>query len=216
MKIAVLGTGSVGAAVGSKLIDLGHHVIMGSRTTTNEKAAAWLAKSGGKAATGTFADAASSAEMIVLATNGAATLDIVKLARKENFRNKVVIDISNPLDFSHGMPPTQIPAFNNTTSLAEEVQKLIPDAHVVKTWNTMNAGLMVNPSMLADPGTIFLSGNSADAKAKVKSILEAVGWQHILDLGDITTARGTEQLVTLWVRLWGALGTPQFNFKIVQ
>ena len=114
------------------------------------------------------------------------------------------------------MPPTLLPDFNNTTSLSEEVQKLIPDAHVVKTWNTMNAGLMVNPSMLQDPGTIFLSGNSAEGKATVKGLLEKVGWKHILDLGDITSARGAEQVVILWVRIWGALGTPLFNFKIVQ
>jgi 8-hydroxy-5-deazaflavin:NADPH oxidoreductase len=216
MKIAVLGTGSVGNAIGSKLVALGHEVVMGSRTAGNEKATKWVSENGPKASNGTFADAASKSELIVLATNGGATLDIVKLAGTANFTGKVVIDISNPLDFSKGMPPTLLPEFNNTTSLSEEVQKLIPDAHVVKTWNTMNAGLMVNPGMLQDSGTIFISGNSADAKATVKGILEAVGWKHILDLGDATAARGAEQVVILWVRIWGALGTPQFNFKIVQ
>ena len=216
MKIAVLGTGPVGNAIGSKLVALGHDVVMGSRTPYNEKATEWAANNGDKASNGTFADAVSQSDVVVLATNGGATLDIVKLGGITNFKGKVVIDISNPLDFSKGMPPTLLPDFNNTTSLAEEVQKLIPDAQVVKTWNTMNASLMVNPAMLPDPGTIFVSGNSAEAKTTVKGILEAVGWKHILDLGDITSARGAEQLVILWVRIWGALGTPQFNFKIVQ
>lgn len=216
MKIAVLGTGMVGSAIGSKLIDLGHEVMMGSRTADNTKATEWVSKMGSRASQGTFAQAVAKAELIVLATNGAATMDILDLAEPRNFDGKVVIDISNPLDMSKGMPPTTLPQFSNTTSLSEEIQKKLPQALVVKTWNTMNCGVMVNPNLLHDPGTIFVSGNSAEAKTQVKEILQAVGWQHIVDLGDISTARATEQLVTLWVRLWGALGTPNFNLKVVQ
>lgn len=216
MKIGLFGTGIVGQTIGNKLIELGHQVCMGSRTANNEKAMAWAKKAGTNASNGTFTDAAAFGEMIVLATNGSATLDIVGMVNPDLFTGKTVIDLANPLDFSKGFPPSQIDALNNHTSLGEEVQKLLAGAHVVKTWNTMNCALMVNPAMLSEPGDIFVGGNDDEAKKQVVSLLNQIGWAQPIDLGDITSARATEQLVTLWVRLYGTLGHAAFNFKITR
>jgi len=214
MKIAVLGTGSVGETLGSKLCELGHDVKMGSRTATNEKAVAWAKKSGGS--TGTFEDAAKFAEIVVVATKGVATLDALRLAKKENLAGKVVIDVTNPLDFSKGMPPFL--SVCNTDSIAEQIQREFPDAKVVKTLNTMYAGLMVNPKLIPDSHTVFVSSNDAGAKETTKKILESFGWKRddILDLGDITTARGTEAYLLLWLRLWSATGNGVINVRLVQ
>ena len=217
MKIAVLGTGMVGDVIATKLLSLGHSVMMGSRTNNNEKAAAWVAKSGAGAAQGTFADAAQFASIVFNCTKGLNTLDALTLAGAENLKGKILIDISNPLDFSKGMPP--VLSIVNDNSLGEEIQKLFPDTKVVKTLNTLNCQLMVNP-LLVNGGdhNIFISGKSAEAKAEVVTLLTSFAWkkENILDLGDITTARGTEQLLPLWVRLYGAYGSPMFQFKIVK
>jgi 8-hydroxy-5-deazaflavin:NADPH oxidoreductase len=218
MKIAVWGTGMVGDTIGSRLIELGHEVMMGSRSATNEKAAEFVKKNGSKALQGTFADAAAFGEYIVNCTHGVATLSILESAQATDLTGKVFVDISNPLDFSKGMPPTL--SVVNTSSLAEEIQATFPDLKVVKTLNTMWCGLMVNPVMLANGDhDVFLSGNDADAKAFVtEHVLKAFGWadEHIYDLGDVTTARGTEMLLPLWLRVWGATGVGAFNFKIVK
>jgi predicted dinucleotide-binding enzyme len=217
MKIAVLGTGMVGDVIATKLLSLGHSVMMGSRTNNNEKAAAWVAKSGAGAAQGTFADAAKFADIVFNCTKGLNTLDALTLAGSENLKGKILIDISNPLDFSKGMPP--VLSIVNDNSLGEEIQKLFPETKVVKTLNTLNCQLMVNP-LLVNGGdhNIFISGNSAEAKAEVMTLLTSFAWkkENIVDLGDITTARGTEQLLPLWVRLYGAFGSPMFQFKIVK
>ncbi len=216
MKIAVLGTGSVGNTIGTKLIQLGHEVKMGSRTANNEKAAAFVKINGNHASQGTFTDAAAFGEIIFNCTQGAVTLDVLKLAGAENLKGKILIDIANPLDFSKGMPPTLIPSLSNTTSLGEEIQKAFPDLKVVKTLNTMNCAIMVNAALVAGEHDVFMSGNDDGAKNKVKEILNGFGWKAPIDLGDISTARGTEQLLPVWLRLWGALKTPNFNFKIVK
>jgi len=217
MKIAVLGTGMVGDVIATKLLSLGHSVMMGSRTKNNEKASAWVAKSGAGAAQGTFADAAKFADIVFNCTKGLNTLDALTLAGSENLKGKILIDISNPLDFSKGMPP--VLSIVNDNSLGEEIQKLFPETKVVKTLNTLNCQLMVNP-LLVNGGdhNIFISGNSAEAKAEVVTLLTSFAWkkENIVDLGDITTARGTEQLLPLWVRLYGAYGSPMFQFKIVK
>lgn len=215
MKIAVFGTGMVGDSIASKLVDVGHEVTMGSRTANNEKAVQWAKKKGAKAKAGTFAEAAASAEIIFNATLGAATLDVLKLAGEGNLANKILIDVANPLDFSKGMPPSLF--VSNTDSLGEQVQRAYPKTKVVKTLNTMNAFLMVNPSLVPGDHTVFVSGNDNEAKAKVARLLtESFGWKtnNIIDLGDITTARGTEQLLPVWIRLWGKLQNPNFNFHI--
>jgi 8-hydroxy-5-deazaflavin:NADPH oxidoreductase len=216
MKVAVLGTGMVGSTIGSKLIELGHQVMMGSRTANNEKAVAFVAQSNGKATAGTFADAAAFGEIIFNCTSGGASIDALKLAGEANLTNKVMVDIANPLDFSKGQPATL--SISNTTSLGEEIQNKFPTAKVVKALNTMWCGLMVNPAMIGNADhTTFISGNDADAKTIVKDILKSFGWfeKNILDLGDITTARGTEMYLPLWLRIWGATQNGAFNIKIV-
>lgn len=216
MKIAVLGTGAVGKTIGNKLVQLGHEVKMGSRTANNEKAAEWVAAAGKNASQGTFSDAAAFGELIFNCTSGQASLEVLKLAGDKNLGEKILIDISNPLDFSKGMPPTL--SICNDNSLGETIQKNHPNVKVVKTLNTMNCGIMVNPAMVPGDHTVFLSGNDADAKAQVKKMLSSFGWaeKNMIDIGDITTARGTEQLLPIWIRLWGAIGNANFNFNIVK
>jgi len=215
MKIGVLGTGLVGETIGTKLVQLVHEVKMGSRTVNNDKAAAWVKQNSNRAMQGTFADAASFGEVLFNCTSGGASLDALRLAGAENLKGKVLIDIANPLDFSRGMPPSLLVC--NTDSLGEQIQRAFPDAKVVKSLNTMNSNLMVNPGLLQEDHLVFVSGNDADAKATVTMILKDwFGWQSVIDLGDITTARGTEMVLPLWVSLMGKLGTPLFNFKIVK
>ena len=216
-RIAVLGTGNVGDTVGSKLIELGYSVLMGSRTQNNEKALAFVAKHNDKACAGTFADAAAYGEIIFNCTKGLASLDALHMAGEDNLKDKIIVDLANPLDFSNGMPPTL--SVCNSNSLGEEIQKAFPSAKVVKALNTIWCGVMVNPGMInnGDHNT-FLSGNDAAAKEKVKEILKAFGWkeENILDLGDITTARGTEMYLALWIRIMGATNSGAFNLKIVR
>lgn len=214
MNIAVLGTGMVGNAIGTRLVELGHKVKMGSRSAANEKALEWVRTAGANASQGTFADAAASGEILFNCTSGGGSLDALKQAGEANLKGKVLIDVSNPLDFSKGMPPTL--SVCNDDSLAERIQKAFPDLKVVKSLNTMTAPLMVNPAQLAGGDhTVFMSGNDKGAKEKTSEILKGFGWKHIIDLGDITTARGTEMVLPLWLRLWGALQTPMFNYKVV-
>lgn len=216
MKIAILGTGMVGNTIGTKLAELGHEVMMGSRTKENEKATTWAAKANGKVSTGTFAEAAAFGEVIFNCTKGEISLDALKLAGENNMNGKVLIDLANPLDFSKGMPPTLIPDLCNTNSLGEEIQKRFPAVKVVKTLNTMNCNLMVNASLVPGEHDVFVCGNDADAKEKTKQILGWFGWKNPVDLGDITASRATEKLLPIWLRLWGAYQSPNFNFKIVR
>ncbi len=216
MKIAILGTGMVGNAIGTKLTALGHEVKMGSRTTTNEKAATWANSAGQNASHGTFAEAAAFGELIFNCTKGEASVEVLKLAGEENINGKILLDISNALDFSKGMPPTL--SICNDDSLGETIQRAFPDVKVVKTLNTMNCNLMVNAAGVAGDHNVFVSGNDANAKAEVKKLLNSFGWsdKNIIDLGDISTSRGTEQLLPIWIRLMGTLGTANFNFHIVK
>jgi predicted dinucleotide-binding enzyme len=214
MKIAVLGTGVVGNTIGSRLTGLGHQVKMGSRTAGNEKAKAWVEKAGSNASQGTFADAAAFGEIVFNCTSGQGSLDALKAAGAGNLDGKVLIDISNALDFSKGAPPSL--SIVNTDSLGETIQRAFPKVNVVKTLNTMNCLLMVTPSLIPGDHTVFMSGNDEGAKNKTRDLLLAFGWpsKNIIDLGDITTARGTEQLLPIWIRLWGKLQNPMFNFHI--
>lgn len=212
--IAILGTGMVGDAIGSKLVALGHKVMMGSRTANNEKANAWKIRNGSLASNGTFADAAAFGEIIFNCTQGQVSLEALQLAGRENLQGKILVDVANPLDFSKGMPPSL--SVCNTDSLGEVIQRQFTDVKVVKSLNTMNCQLMVNPGLLKDPGNVFVCGNDADAKTEVNQMLQSFGWEKIIDLGDISAARGTEQLLPVWIRLMGTLGTANFNFSIVQ
>ena len=176
----------------------------------------WLAKTNGKARVATFAEAAAHGEIVINATSGTGSLSALKLAGTQNLSGKIIIDVANPLDFSRGMPPTL--TVSNTDSLGEQIQRAFPDAKVVKTLNTTNAFVMVDPARVAGGDhDLFISGNDAAAKARVTELLKRwFGWRNVIDLGDITTARGVEMLLPVWVRLMGVLGTPMFNFKIVK
>lgn len=221
MNIAVLGTGMVGQTLAGRLAELGHAVTVGTRDP-----AASLARTdpGGlgawhqdhpDVAVATFAEAAAGAELVVLAALGTAAHEILDAAGADNLAGMIVLDISNPLDFSHGMPPSLF--VSNTDSLGEQLQRAFAQARVVKALNTMTASLMADPAQLAGADfTTFVSGDDAQAKATVVSLLESMGHTDVVDLGDITTARGTEMLMPIWLRLWGALGTPMFTFKIVR
>jgi len=214
MHIGVLGTGEVGNRLGTKLVSLGHEVKMGSRTAQNPNAVAWAKASGAKASAGTFADAAKHGEVVFNCTAGSASLEALEQAGASNLRGKVLIDVSNPLDFSKGMPPSLMVC--NTDSLAEQIQRGFPDAKVVKALNTTSNPVMVNPGLLRGEHDVFVCGNDPKAKAKVAEILRSFGWNNPVDLGDITAARGLEMMLPLWVRLMVTFKNPIFNFKIVR
>jgi 8-hydroxy-5-deazaflavin:NADPH oxidoreductase len=226
MRIAVVGTGMVGQAVAARLAELGHEVAVGTRDVAetmgrtepdgmgNPPFPTW-AQAHPQVKVATFADAVAASELVVNATAGAASIPALTAAGEQNLAGKVLVDISNPLDFSHGMPPSLFVV--NTDSLGEQIQRAFPQTRLVKALNMVNAHLMVGPTQLAggDHST-FVSGNDADAKAQVTELLHSFGHTDIIDLGDITTARGTEMMLAIWLRLWGALNTPMFAFKIVR
>lgn len=214
MKLGILGSGMVGKALGGKLVELGHEVMMGTREPA--KLTEWLAQVGGTARVGTFAEAANHGEIIFNATNGVGALEALNLAGAANLNGKILVDISNPLDFSKGMPPSL--SVCNTDSLGEQIQRAFPNVKVVKSLNTLTAPLMVNPHLVGNgEHTIFVSGNDADAKATVVNFLKReFGWRDVLDLGDIKTARGVEMVLPLWITLYGQLGTGMLQFKVVR
>ncbi len=214
MKIGVLGTGLVGQTLAGKLASLGHEVKMGAREAGNEKAAAFAKAAGRGASHGTFAEAAAFGEVVFNCTNGAASLDALTAAGAKNLAGKVLVDVANPLDFSKGMPPTIFTPQGD--SLAESIQRKFPEARVVKALNTVNANVMVSPGKVPGESDLFVCGNDAAAKQRVVELLHAFGWKNVIDLGDITGARGLEAYLLLWLRLWGAVGKPEFNIRIVR
>lgn len=214
--ISVFGTGMVGKAIATRLIELGYAVMMGSRTASNEKALLWVSENGANAQTGTFAEAAKFGDLIFNCTKGEITLEVFKLAGLELFDGKTIIDISNALDFSKGMPPTLHSEYCNTNSLGESIQALLPKAHVVKSLNIVTADVMVNAQKSGGDVTMFVSGNNADAKTETIVLLKQFGWTDIIDLGDISSARGTEMMLPVWLRIYGHLKSPYFGFKIVR
>jgi predicted dinucleotide-binding enzyme len=220
MNIGVLGTGVVGETIATALTEKGHNVRMGSRSSNNEKAAAWVKKSNNHATQGDFNDAAAFGDIVFLCLNGAHALDAVRSINADSINGKIVIDVTNPLDFSKGMPPGLIESLNNSTSLGEEIQNTLTGAKVVKTFNTVTASLMVNPKLVNNGDhTLFICGNDADAKNKVKHFLvDTFGWkpENLLDLGGIVSARGTEAYVPFWVMMMQAMGSPMFNIKVVK
>ena len=223
MRVGVLGTGMVGRAIAAKLSELGHEVLVGTRDPAatlareepdgygNPPFRVWQAEHPGLGL-GSFADAAAHGELVVNATAGDASLEALRLAGEANLDGKVLVDTANPLDFSRGMPPSLTVA--NTDSLGERIQDEFPRARVVKTLNTVNGGVMVDPSLVGDDTDIFVCGNDDGAKEQVTALLGDFGWKRILDLGDITAARATEMYLILWLRLLQATGTPHVNVKV--
>jgi predicted dinucleotide-binding enzyme len=216
LKIGMLGTGMVGRTLGGKLVELGHEVVMGSRTADNAEAAAWAQSAGGRAAAGTFAVAAAAGQMIFNATAGSVSLEALGACAAADLEGKVLVDVANPLDFSNGFPPRL--GILNDDSLAEQIQAAHPAARVVKTFNTMSAPVMVRPGLVPGHHSVFLSGNDAAAKAEVAALQREFGWpaEDIIDLGDLGTARGTEMYMPLWLRMFGVVGSPNFNINVVR
>ncbi|MEP6800907.1 MAG: NAD(P)-binding domain-containing protein [Acidobacteriota bacterium] len=216
MNIGVLGTGTVGPAIAGKLTALGYSVRMGARDPGNEKARRWVESSGAgaRATAGTFADAAEFGEIVFNATSGAGSLEALRAAGSKHLRGKILVDVSNPLDFSGGMPPKLFTAADGD-SLAERIQNKFPETRVVKALNTMNASVMVDPSRVGGETDVFLCGNDAAAKERVSKLLREFGWQSVRDLGDITSARALEAYVLFWLTLFLTLKTPEFNVRIV-
>jgi predicted dinucleotide-binding enzyme len=214
MRIGILGTGVVGQTIGTRLVQLGHDVRLGSRAATNEKAAQWVSGAGEHATQGTFAEAAVFGEIVFNCTGGMVSLAALNEAGAESLNGKVLVDVSNPLDFSRGFPPTL--SVCNTDSVGEQIQRAFPATKVVKALNTMTAALMVNPAAVPGDHDVFVCGDDPDAKARVIELLRSFGWRGALDLGDITAARGMEMILPIWLRLMGVMKSPMFNFCIAR
>lgn len=227
MKIAVLGTGMVGQILATKLLDLGHLVWMGTRDVaetqsrtkpnqmTGQSFADWY-QAHPQVQLETYGALPADLDLFINATSGGGAATALSLVGRDKLSGKTVLDLSNPLDFSQGFPPFL--SVCNTDSLVEQLQNQFPEVHFVKSLNTMTAALMVAPEKVPGDHTVFMSGNDAAAKQTVKALLEEIGWKsgNILDLGDLSTARGTEMLLPLWLRVMGTLGNPYFNFQIVR
>jgi predicted dinucleotide-binding enzyme len=214
VKVAVLGTGSVGKTIASKLVELGHGVTMGSRSPDGEALREWVDGAGEGASGGSFAAAAAAGELVFNCTAGAASLDALAAAGADNLAGKTLVDVSNPLDFSGGMPPTLTVC--NDDSLGERIQAAFPAARVVKALNTVNAAIMVAPQRVPGAHNLFVCGEDEGAKAETIDLLESFGWPRdaVIDLGGIEAARGTEMYLPLWLRLMGTLGSPEFNIEV--
>lgn len=214
MQIGILGTGDVGKTLGTALVKLGHTVCMGARQAGEPKAAAWAAANGAGASAGSFADAACGAEILFNCTSGQHSLSALTLAGTDNLAGKILVDVSNPLDFSRGFPPRL--THMNDTSLAEELQTAFPALRVVKALNTVANPIMVNPGLLPEATDLPICGDDPAAKQAVTELLRGFGWERIVDLGPISQARGTEAWLLLWTRLYGAMRTPLFNMRLVR
>jgi 8-hydroxy-5-deazaflavin:NADPH oxidoreductase len=205
----------VGLSIASKLVEVGHDVMMGSRSPDNETAAEWVASIGKRASQGTFADAAAHGELLFNCTGGLVSVDAIGSARREDLAGKTLVDVANALDRSSGSPAVQV---SPTDSLAERIQREFPETRVVKALNTMNHLVMVDPARVPGEHVVFVCGDDDSAKAEVGELLESFGWprERIVDLGDLSAARGTEAYVALWVRLWGVMGTGDFNIGVLR
>ena len=212
MKMGVLGSGMAAQALSARLAELGHDVVIG--TPDAEELKGWQS-SNQKVMIGSFAETAAHGEMVFNATNGAASLNALRLAGVENLAGKILVDVANPLDFSNGFPPS-LTVFG-TDSLAEQIQRAFPSTKVVKTLNTVTPRVMTHPLEVANGDHhVFISANDMDAKTQVTELLRSFGWIHIFDLGDLSTARGTEAYLLLWVRLYGSMNTSMINMKIMK
>lgn len=214
MRVGMLGTGDVGRALGTGFATLGHEVMMGSRSATNDKAMAWAEETGPAASVGTFGQAAGFGELVVLATLGVANDEVLRSAGAERFRDKVVIDATNPLDFSAGMPPTL--AVAGSDSGGERVQALLPEARVVKAFNIVGHALMFRPQLPGGPPDMFIAGDDDDAKTAVRDLLKEFGWGGVHDLGGIEASRYLEPMCMVWVLSAMGDGTWNQAFKLLR
>jgi 8-hydroxy-5-deazaflavin:NADPH oxidoreductase len=225
LKIGIIGSGVVGQQLGGKLASLGHDVVLGTRDPHDLQSkkglgtslAEWSKGPAHGAKISTFAKTAEHGDLVINATSGTVSLEALKLAGAQNLAGKILVDVSNELDYSHGMPPIALATDRDGGSVAVSIQKAFPTAKVVKTFNTMSAWVMVDPQQLAGGDhTVFISGNDSRAKETVSDLLRSFGWRDIFDLGDINTAHGPEMFMALWTRCWKQIGTRPFNFKVVR
>ena len=202
MRVGILGAGPVGQTLATKLRDLGHDVSIGTRTPRDGAVS--------------YSEVARDAELLVNATGGTASLEALASVGAENLAGKVLIDVSNALDASQGMPPRL--AVANDDSIGEQIQRAYPETRVVKALNTVNLQVMTDPAGVPGDHVLFVAGNDDGAKAQVVELLGSFGWpaHRIVDLGDITGARATEQYLVLWLRLLGRLGHARFNISLNQ
>ncbi len=207
MRIAVIGTGTVGRTLGDAFRTIGHEVVTGTRDP--DATAARDDWSGGELAT--YANAAVGADLVVNATGGGVSLAALA---EVDLGGKVLLDVANPLDFSNGFPPTL--SVKDTDSLAEQIQRAHPEARVVKSLNTVTAAVMVDPGRLAEPTTMFVAGDDEAARHLVRGLLVELGWSDVVELASLDAARGLEMWLPLWVRLMSTLGTADFNLKLVR
>lgn len=205
MKIGVLGSGDVGRRLGEGFIAKGHAVMLGTRTPSKAEVQGWLKETQGKGKVGSFSDSAAFGDVVVLACAGSAVDSVIKLAGERNFDGKLLIDATNPLDFSHGMPPGLF--VGTTDSLGERVQRALPKARVVKCFNIVGNPTMVHPQMEQGLPTMLIAGNDVSAKAEVGRLLAEFGWEAPIDIGGIDGSRWLEAFVPLWVRVAQASGT---------
>ena len=213
MKVGILGTGDVAKALGSGFVTLGHEVRLGSRTPGNPKASAWVETTHGKGSVGTFADAASFGEIVVLATLGVAAPEAIRLAGRSRFDGKVVIDATNPLAFSaQGVPSL---AIGHSTSQGEVNQQALPGAHVVKAFNTVGNSSFFRPKFPQGPPDMFICGNDPAAKKRVEQILHDFGWSSVIDIGGIEGSRELEALCILWVKTAIRAGDFSIAFRVL-
>jgi predicted dinucleotide-binding enzyme len=214
MRYGVLGTGVVGRTLGTRLVQLGDEVCMGGRAAGGEAALEWVAAAGGGAREGSFTDAAEFGEVVICAVAGAHALSALEMAGAAALRGKVLVDVSNPIAEGTGFPPAL--SVCNTDSVGEQIQRAFPEVRVVKSLNTVNCAVMVDPASVPGPHNVFVSGEDADAKQVVASMLSHLGWPEgsVIDLGGIEAARGTEMYLALWLRLMSAVGTPSLNVSV--
>ena len=209
MQIAILGTGPVGRALGKAISAAGHDVVIGTRDPEQaQQREEWAGLDLPLAA---YEDL--DGDVFINATNGQGSLAALR-AVGDALKGKVVIDTSNALDFSHGFPPSLF--VSNTDSLAEQLQRAFPEAQLVKMFNTMANEVMVDPNGLPSDTTIFVAGNDVTARQTAASLAADLGWTDVLDLGDLTAARGLEMYLPLWVRMFAQIGRAEFNIKVVR
>src|SRR3990172_2997070 len=195
MNIGILGSGDVGRSLGAGFASKGHDVVIGTGHPDKPELAEWRKMAGKRGSVGTFANAAAHGEVLLVCTKGEATEAVLGLAGAKNFDGKVVIDVTNPLDFSKGMPPGLF--VGTTDSLGERIQRKLPKAKVVKAFNIVSNATMVNPKMKEGTPDMLICGNDADAKRAVGGLLKEFGWGEPIDLGGIDGARWLEAWVPL-------------------
>lgn len=212
MKIGILGTGDVGQALGTGFATLGHDVKIGSRDPNQEKITAWVNKAGAKASAGTFAEAAAFGELAVLCTIWTGAENAIRLAGPDHLAGKVVIDTTNPLDFSSGIPPKL--AVGHTDSAGEQVQRWLPHSRVVKAFNIVGSPHMIKPEFPGGPPDMFICGDDDPAKATVTDLLKTFGWS-VIDIGGIECARYLEPLAMVWIRHFFRVNSVNHAFKLL-